>query len=60
MYKALTNFSGIKVSMSQGDVIENIPEDIAKDLLRAGYIEVYPAEEVKKKKTAPKKATPKK
>lgn len=59
MYKALTNFSGIKASMSQGEV-KDLPDDIAKDLLSAGYIEVYPAEEVKKKTTARKKATAKK
>lgn len=37
-YRALTSFAGV-VSMTQGDTIEKIDSEIAKDLLRAGYIE---------------------
>lgn len=37
-YRALTSFAGV-VSMTQGDTIEKIDAEIAKDLLRAGYIE---------------------
>ena len=43
-YKAKVNFSGIKVSMCVGEV-KTIADDIAKDLLRAGYIEeIKPAD----------------
>ena len=43
-YKALKSFSGL-VSMRGGEVRETLDADIAKDLLRAGYIEeVKPAE----------------
>ena len=38
-YKAKVNFSGNKVSMSVGEIKE-VADDIAKDLLRAGYIEM--------------------
>ena len=37
-YKAKVNFSGNKISMCVGEVKE-VADDIAKDLLRAGYIE---------------------
>jgi hypothetical protein len=37
-YRALTSFAGV-VSMTQGDTIEKIDAEIAKDLLQAGYIE---------------------
>ena len=37
-YRALTSFAGA-VSMAQGDTIEKIDAEIAKDLLQAGYIE---------------------
>lgn len=37
-YRALVSFAGV-VSMSQGEVKDNIDGEIAKDLLRAGYIE---------------------
>lgn len=43
-YKAKENFSGIKLSMSVGDITDITDDNIAKDLLRAGYIEeVNPA-----------------
>ena len=38
-YKAKESFSGIKLSMSVGDVLDITDDNIAKDLLRAGYIE---------------------
>jgi hypothetical protein len=37
-YRALTTFAGV-VSMTQGETIDKIDSEIAKDLLRAGYIE---------------------
>jgi hypothetical protein len=37
-YKALVSFAGA-VSMAQGEVIDKIEPEIAKDLLKAGYIE---------------------
>lgn len=37
-YRALVSFAGA-VSMSQGEVKDKIDGEIAKDLLRAGYIE---------------------
>ena len=43
--KAKENFSGIKLSMCVGEVVDIADDNIAKDLLRAGYIEkVDPAE----------------
>ncbi len=39
MYKALKSFVG-KVSMVEGEVKDILDEEIAKDLLRAGYIEL--------------------
>ena len=39
MYKAIKTFAGIKIAMKKGDIKEYIEEEIAKDLLRAGYIE---------------------
>ena len=58
MYKAKVSFSGI-ISMSVGDVGEIADESIAKDLLKAGYIEeVKPAEKAKPvKDTSNKKPT---
>ena len=38
-YKALVSFASIEVSMAMGEVKE-VPEPIAKDLLKAKYIEV--------------------
>lgn len=37
-YRALISFAGA-VTMAQGEVIDKIDGEIAKDLLRAGYIE---------------------
>lgn len=51
MYKALVSFTG-KVTMAEGDIGEIPDVTIAKDLLKAGYIE--PVEEPKKKKEAKK------
>lgn len=46
-YKALVSFSG-KVSMSVGEVADLADVTIAKDLLKAGYIEeIKPAKKVK-------------
>lgn len=39
MYKALKSFVG-KVSMVEGEVKDILDEEVAKDLLRAGYIEL--------------------
>lgn len=39
MYKAIKTFAGNKIAMKKGDTKENIEEEIAQDLLRAGYIE---------------------
>lgn len=48
-YKAKVNFSGIKLSMCVGEVKDISDANIAKDLLRAGYIEeIKPAEKVNK------------
>ena len=57
-YKALVSFSG-KVSMSVGEVADLADVTIAKDLLRAGYIEeIKPAEKAKPvKDTTNKKPT---
>ena len=47
-YKAKVNFSGIKLSMCVGEVKDIADANIAKDLLRAGYIEeIKPAEKAK-------------
>ena len=52
MYKALKSFSGV-LSMNVGEVKDIADVNIAKDLLKAGYIEeVKPAEKAK-----PTKAT---
>lgn len=52
MYKALISFSGA-VSMTMGEIKDIKDEDIAKDLIKAGYIE----EVVDDKKTTIKKKT---
>ncbi len=55
-YRAKENFSGIKLSMSVGDVVDITDDNIAKDLLRAGYIvKVDPAEKGDAKGTEKKK-----
>lgn len=58
MYKAKVNFSGV-VSMNVGEVADIADVNIAKDLLRAGYIEeIKPAEKAKLvKDTSNKKPT---
>ena len=71
MYKAIKTFAGLKLAMKKGDTKDYIDEEIAQDLLRAGYIEkikeeVEPAtveepkkeevvEEVKPKRTTTRK-----
>lgn len=50
-YRALTSFAGV-VSMTQGDTIEKIDSEIAKDLLRAGYIEEIGGEKPKTEKSS--------
>lgn len=45
LVKALTNFAG-KVSMCVGEIREIADDEIAKDLLRAGYIEELKEAEV--------------
>ena len=58
MYRAKVNFSGV-VSMNVGEVQDIADVTIAKDLLRAGYIEeIKPAEKAKPvKDTSNKKPT---
>jgi hypothetical protein len=47
MYKAKVSFSGV-VSMNVGEVADIADVNIAKDLLRAGYVEeIKPAEKAK-------------
>lgn len=59
MYKARVNFSGV-ISMSVGDVADIADASIAKDLLKAGYIEeVKPAEKVQTPPKRPVKRTKK-
>ena len=54
-YKALVNFGGV-VSMHVGEVKDISDVNIAKDLLRAGYIEeIKPAEKAKPKTTKTEK-----
>jgi hypothetical protein len=50
-YRALTSFAGV-VSMTQGDTIEKIDSEIAKDLLRAGYIEEIGGDKPKTEKSS--------
>lgn len=58
MYKALISFGGV-ITMNVGDVKEIPDVNIAKDLVKAGYIEeVRPADKAKAKpKTTAKKTT---
>lgn len=46
MYKALESFVG-KISMVKGEVKEILDKEIAKDLLKAGYIEKLADNKVK-------------
>lgn len=59
MYKALISFSGV-ISMSCGEVGEIADPAVAKDLLRAGYIEEVKKDETesKPKPKRTKKKTP--
>lgn len=57
MYKATKSFGGI-IRMKKGDVKEIKDEEIAKDLLNAGYV-IELADE-SKPKTSSKKSTKKK
>ena len=57
MYKATRSFSGI-VSMKKGDVKEINNEEVAKDLIRAGYV-IELADESKPKTTSSKKSSKK-
>ena len=50
MYKATRSFSGI-VSMKKGDVREIKDDEVAKDLLRAGYVTELADESNNKPKT---------
>ena len=60
-YKAKENFSGIKLSMSVGEVLDITDDNIAKDLLKAGYIEeVKPAKSEPKEEEETTEAKPKK
>ena len=55
MYKAKVSFSGV-VSMDVGEVADIADVNIAKDLLRAGYIEeIKPAEKGETAKTTTNK-----
>lgn len=55
MYRAKVNFSGV-VSMNVGEVADIADVNIAKDLIKAGYIEeVKPAEKAKPTKAAENK-----
>lgn len=57
MYKATKSFSGI-ISMKKGDVREIKDDEVAKDLIRAGYV-IELADESKPKATSSKKSSKK-
>lgn len=57
MYKATKSFSGI-ISMKKGDVREIKDDEVAKDLIRAGYV-IELADESKPKTTSSKKSSKK-
>ncbi len=57
MYKATKSFSGI-ISMKKNDVREIKDEEVAKDLIRAGYV-IELADESKPKTSTSKKASKK-
>ena len=57
MYKATKSFSGI-ISMKKGDVREIRDAEVAKDLVRAGYV-IELADESKPKTATSKKASKK-
>ena len=54
MYKALKSFSGV-VSMSLGEIKEIGDENIANDLLKAGYVEKVQKKPISKTKSRSKK-----
>ena len=56
-YKATKSFSGV-ISMKKGDVRDITNEEIAKDLLMAGYV-IELAEEIKPKTSSSKKSSKK-
>lgn len=58
MYKATRSFSGI-VSMKKGDVKEINNEEVAKDLIRAGYVIELADESKPMTKTTSKKSAKK-
>lgn len=58
MYKATKSFSGI-ISMKKGDVREIKDDEVAKDLIRAGYV-MELADESKPKATVSSKKPAKK
>lgn len=57
MYKATKSFSGI-ISMKKGDVREIKDDEVAKDLIRAGYV-IELADESKPKTSSSKKSSKK-
>lgn len=57
MYKATKSFSGI-ISMKKGDEREIKDAEVAKDLIRAGYV-IELADESKPKTTSSKKSSKK-
>lgn len=58
MYKANRSFSGA-ISMKRGDVREIKDAEVAKDLIRAGYVSELADESNKPKTTSSKKASKK-
>lgn len=50
-YRALVSFAGA-LSMAQGEVIDKIDDEIAKDLLKAGYIETVGGDKPKTDKSS--------
>lgn len=54
LYHALTSFSG-KVSMAMGEIGEIADPSIASDLLRAGLVEEWKADEAEKPAKKPAK-----
>lgn len=55
MYKAIKSFSGL-INMKKGDVKEIKDEEIANDLLRAGYVMALEDEKPLTKATSKKSA----
>lgn len=59
MYKAIVSFSGAGISMMAGQVSEISDSALVDDLLGAGYIIPFKADEVPEPKEEPPKATKK-